>query len=528
MRVACVDRTAALRVVLQKYFEQSYERCRHSIGNVNLAQTIPCKKEELLVNAPPDVVAVGPGFGVEEAYALCREISRTFPGLPILVFLAADAYSLRSLRRFQKVCSDVFSMDDPPTRLIYKLSSFEENQGRSAQGKLITVIGVKGGVGTTSVVSGLAHAAEAVGKTAVVVDLSASGAFTQYMSAQRWQSPDFTALLTEGLVPDRAAVERCLTTAPNGINILLPPSGSTDIRELWVRDSSRFEITLAAIEVLKEIFDVVIVDTAAVEGVLPFALNSRAHARLLITSNDPASVHLLTSKLAELMEIPGDAQTQVLVNILWEGGLNKEDIVDFLYGNENFNELMAVLDPIPFDSRGRHWIGTGNTFYTESATAVQELFETALSTLLLSADEVHIRQEKKRTIFGGLRELAERATRRKSRVEGVIRALPAPTASKQAPRLTRLKPLSAASDSASEGPSLAKIIYATEPEPTNGTHQSPGGRIVVGKAGITEAESSVEPEQPEVQASTVNGATFPQPLYVSPTPIPETVTRTAS
>ena len=113
MKIACVDKTAADRVELQKRFEDAYAECRQAVGHLNIAHTFPASKDEVLLNTAPDVVAVGPGFNVEASYNTCREIKTSFPEVPIILFLPQESYSLRTLKRFQDLCIDVFSPSDP-------------------------------------------------------------------------------------------------------------------------------------------------------------------------------------------------------------------------------------------------------------------------------------------------------------------------------------------------------------------------------------------------------------------------------
>jgi cellulose biosynthesis protein BcsQ len=373
MKLACVDNTASERMKLQRFIDEAYEQCRNAIGHVPLARSYPVSKEELLLSSAPDIIIIGPGFTPDESYNVSRDIKEAFQDVPLFVFVEKEAYHLRTLRRFQKVATEIFSQDEAAIRFIHRISSTNPLTRQSKAGKLISVIGAKGGVGTTTVVGALAHAAAESEKSVVVLDLSSAGVFIRYMASQKWQSTDFATSILEGLIPDVTIVQRWLTTAANGVTMLLPPSGGQDIREKWLRDESRFEITLAAIDILRDLFDLIIVDTAGSEGILTFALNSRADTRLLITSNDPASVHLVNHELTKLSDLPGFGKTLILMNMLSDCGLYRDDILDFLFTNKNFQEEMANIPALPFDRKGSNWIGTGNTFYTESSSKVQTI-----------------------------------------------------------------------------------------------------------------------------------------------------------
>ena len=425
MRIACIDSNASAKVNLQRRFDKAFESCRESVGHIAAASPYPASKEEVVLSNSPDIIALGSELSIEESFSFARELRSAFPRTPILVFLQPKYYSLRALRRFENYADEVLSTEDKDIRLVHLISTLDVSRKKQVDGKLVFVTGVKGGVGTTSIVSGLAHAAEAVGLSAVVLDLSVQGALVQYMASQRWQSPDYAAALSDSLTPDDALLDKLLTTAPNGINLLLPPSGGSDIRELWLRDAERFEISLGLLDILKERFDVVLVDHASSEGILPFAISSSADSICVVTSNDPASAHLLSGRLFEVTSLPGNSNVQILINNLEANSLTKEDIVDFLYANEQFEDYMSLSEPLTFDPRGKNWIGTGNTFYTESSETNQNLLEDCLQILLLNPDEAEARSSKPgRKLFSGIKRLADRIIKTKANKVSSPKALP--------------------------------------------------------------------------------------------------------
>ena len=424
MRIACIDRNATERLKLQQHIESAYDFCRSTLGHLAVADITPTSKDELLHSSAPDAVAVGPGFGIEESYSACREIKEKHPTVPLLIFLSEEAYSLRALRRFERVADQIFSPAESPTRLVHAICQLQERRQRRVQGKLLWIQGVKGGVGATSVTVGLAHAAEAIGKSAVVIDLSQTASLVHYMCPARWQSAEYAAALVDSLSADRSLVESSITTAPNGVNLLLPPAGGSDIRELWLREPKKFELTLSMVEILKEMFDVVLVDAGMAEGVLPFALSARAQGRLLVTSNDPASVHLLSRKLTEIRQLPGECPIYIMCDMLIEAGLTQDDIFDFLIVNKNFNEEMSRLRAVPFDAKGKSWIGTGNSFYTEASRTAQLSLEMCLTKLLnpdfkFSAETADIRG-----VLPRIRNLIERLPLKKYQQRLALKELP--------------------------------------------------------------------------------------------------------
>ena len=400
MKVACVDRTAADRLELQKFFEDALCEARDTVGHVNLTETYPSTAEDLLFSSDVEAIAIGHHFTPDDIIVICKRLKEKFPNSPILVFLSEANYELRMLRRLQEFNAEIFSTAENSTRLVHTLTSIDFSIKNSNLGSLIVINGVKGGIGATTVTGGFAHAAHALGKSQVVIDLSPTASFLHYMQSSKSHSPELAEAIRNKQLPDSSLIERSVVTAPNGVEILLVPSGGMEIRDKWIRDPESFEFTLNAIEILKESYDIVLIDTAHSEGVLPFAVNSRADARILLTGNDPASVHLLTSAMEELTDLPGSTQTKILINCCDPASLSASEVIDFISLYESYDEEMVTLPNIPYDSSGHHWIGTGNTFYTESSTKTQQHLETTLD-IIIGADLETAKQLESDSSFSG-------------------------------------------------------------------------------------------------------------------------------
>ena len=398
MRIACIDQTAADRVELQKLIDKSLIDARDLLGHLSYLQAYPTTVQNIIEDEDaPDIAIVGPNFNPEDSLVICRRLKDKYKDVPIITFLSQDAFELSLLRRFKQVAEEVLSTEDNSTRIIHSLVSLCNDRQKSSDGKLIVVNGVKGGVGATTVVSGLAHAAQALGQASIVVDLSQSNSFVHYALAPKQTSQEFAEALKSGARATVALAEDAIVTAPNGLDIFLPPKGGNDIRELWIRDQSTFDLTLGLIEILREMYDTIIVDTGRAEGLVPFALNSRADSRLLVTSTSPASVHLLSRSLTQLESLPGNATVHVIVNTLEKSKLSFNDILDFVTTSTEKISTLFSIPPIPHDATGNQWIGTGNSFYTESTRTTQIYLEKAIEGALGILDKSSIQADTKQT-----------------------------------------------------------------------------------------------------------------------------------
>lgn len=391
MRIACIDKSAADRLKLERFLDDAFRECRRSIGHMNVARFFPSSKEEILVNSAPDAAIIGSVFGADAALLLARDISSVHPNLPVFVFLDPEEYTVRNIKRFEPYIREVFSISDVPSRFVYSLTSVTSREQAGQRGVLFAVQGVKGGVGVTSTVGAIAHAAQALGKNAVLVDLSQRGELSQFFLCDRWHSSEYATLITDKVIPEAEHLNKIIVTAKNGLPILPPPSGSGEMRELWLRDSTRFEVPLAMIDLLQERYDVVIVDFAGAEGILPFAIECRADVRLFISANEPGSVHMLTSRVDEF-DMPNEGVTRFLINKTNPQGLTHEDILDFIAWSPKFSEEMLYSEEIPYDAKAGLWIGTGNSLYTEGNNKLKEAIES------LTRDALGMDESKKKSI----------------------------------------------------------------------------------------------------------------------------------
>ncbi len=376
LKIACIDKTSAARLELQSFLESAFEETRATLGHIPLGHPYPTSLKELTVSGNvPDVVVVGPQFTRDEAFHCCREIFEQFPFVARLLILPEEEYSLSSVRRFNRVATEIFAKNEPVTRLIHTFWSLIERTGHQPKGQLIVARGVKGGVGTSSLVAALCHAFEGIGKSTLIVDLSQYSALLHYAHTSQTGSPDLAELLVENKRLNKSSIQKFIVQAPNGLHFLLPPSGGRETRELWTRDPSRLDLSLSLIDFALDYYDVVIVDIANTEGILPFGISIRADSTLLITTNEPASIHLLAQTLQDLRSIPSAATINILINRFIDRGLTRSDIIDFLTPFSCFRSEFCSLPEFVPDNRGILWIGTGNTLYTEGTRKTQRTLE---------------------------------------------------------------------------------------------------------------------------------------------------------
>jgi cellulose biosynthesis protein BcsQ len=383
MKLACVDKTASDRLKLQGHFNSAFESCRDAIGHMAAVDFIPLSKEEaLLTSLVPskskdhrnssafEGLIIGPGYSIDELISVSSNFRGVYAALPIFALIVPENFSLRTLRRLEKLSVEVFVTDDSAARLVHSVFRAGSRPSNQPDGKLISLVSGKGGVGVSTIAGGLAHAAKALGHSAIIIDLSEQGALFHYLQCDKWQSTDYRTAIIDRINIASTQIQKLIVEAPNGIKLLLPPAGASDVREMWLRNPQSVETTLILIDALREQFDLVLVDFGHAEGLLPFSILAKSDVRLVVTSNEPASVHLTQEKLIELDNLPSQARTIIFVNLLLDYSLIASDIEDFLSTQKSFKSF--EITSMQKDLKGAGWIGTGNTIYTEGSFIIQE------------------------------------------------------------------------------------------------------------------------------------------------------------
>ena len=324
--------------------------------------------KQFLSYSKADVLLVGPSFSDEAAYSLCRDAMLQFEDCPVLLFRSGEMLSLERLRYFSSVSDLVLLESEPASRVIFGIFEALHSIKRDVRPDIISCVGSKGGVGTTSIAVAIAEAAEAAGRSALLVDLSRYGVIPFYLRAARWDSVEYASFLERGQRLDEKILKQVVEQTPSGLSVLLPPKGGPQTRERWLRDAASFERTLSLIEQLSERYQTIVIDHAGAEGVLSSALLRRSSSVCLITSGEASAMHLSAQVLAELSPLTAQSRLRVVLNQLAERNLNLKDLKAFIGSHTEFSGRVLTEDLIAYDAKARYWLGSGTGFYSAAGS----------------------------------------------------------------------------------------------------------------------------------------------------------------
>ena len=266
----------------------------------------------LLRDGAPDVIMVVMDGDARGALSLMEEILRAAPGAQLLA-LSRDASTENIIKAMRAGASEFLSLPLDPQQVLktlVKIITLRRLTGpRSAGGQIWTVYGPKGGAGVTTLAANLGIELVAMGKSACVVDLDfQSGDLGLVLNV----NPHYTlldiALNFRRL--DSVFLQGTLTRHPSGLYLLAaPPYGSPDTGDIPV------EQVTAVLDLLKSLYDVVIIDTArALAPETLTALHSANRILMLIELTLPfLRGYRRTMELLDGMSVPRD-RVEVIVS----------------------------------------------------------------------------------------------------------------------------------------------------------------------------------------------------------------------
>jgi pilus assembly protein CpaE len=289
--------------------------------------------DHLRRDATEDVVVLGPSVTDEEARAFAEHNMIHRPGLGVIRIRAsvdnavlADAF--RAGMSAVVESGDATGLRNAVRRAGALARAVSESRLHAAaepapQGLLLTVFATKGGVGKSLVATNLAAALADQGHRVCIVDLDIHGGDVAIMLQL---SPVHTlgdlSRIHGGI--DVSGVQSLLTEHSDGLSVLAAP--------VQVGEQVAVEPTGTVLEVLKGMFDVVVVDTSGAFD--EYALQALDHTDLLVlvgTLDIPAlkSLKLATGTL-DLLNFPRDRWRLVLNRADSKVGLSRQEFEETL------------------------------------------------------------------------------------------------------------------------------------------------------------------------------------------------------
>ena len=251
--------------------------------------------EELVLRRDPDVVVVHADIGPTPVLQVVRDLAMRRPGTAILVMadnVTPEVFTEAMDAGARGVLQHPVSLEDLQARLAsaaqwstqmrkHLTMPSDEATGTAGRGRVYAVSGAKGGVGTSTVATHLAHAylRSVPGTSVCLVDLDVEkGDLANLLGVSHRLDVSDLAKVADDLGP--STVSSAIHRDPSGVAVLLAPTNIEDIASVGDRET---RLILGAI---RRQFDVVVVDVGAHVTPVSAAAVEIADEVLLVTTPD--------------------------------------------------------------------------------------------------------------------------------------------------------------------------------------------------------------------------------------------------
>ncbi len=280
-------------------------------------------------------VVLGPGVDGDQAGALAARLRIQRPALGVIltrnrVDSTVLTGALRAGIREVIDARDTAGVVEAVRRAHEVWSAMSQNIEHPAhdgppRGVMLTVFSTKGGVGKSTLATNIAAALAHEGKEVCIVDLDVAAGDVAIMLqiAPRRVLSDLTAI--EGMI-DESGVRTLLTEHSKGLSVLAAPVN------IEAQGHVSAESVFRVLEVLKEMFDAVVIDTSGTFDDFALGALDRTDTLILIGTLDiPAlkSLKLATGTL-DLLNFPRDKWRLVLNRADAKVGLSAKEFEDTL------------------------------------------------------------------------------------------------------------------------------------------------------------------------------------------------------
>ena len=382
MKLLIVDKTTEAQARCAKRIESF---SRGDLEMLDLKVKLVSDKDFADRAADADVVVIGSGMG-EAGLALAHQANALSPRPQLIMFVTDDAYGGGAFRLAHSAgVRKVFPEGGSPLDFLQELVAINtefRREGRTHEGKVVVVAHAKGGVGATSVAAALADVCGQFGRRTLLWDLDVE---TRDLSRALKVSGD-EARVVSGWVSGEQEINRdTLRTAvipiSNDVAVLTTPDRLAESMDLVCHTES-MAIAQRIAEVARADNDVVIIDTAGRLGPATGALIRNADIVLVVIDDSVLGVTAVDLFLSFVKSVVGSPERICfLVNPAAGAISSVEQIAAELEPAHRLGDRPWRMAPLPRDTKGALWPGSGKTLYSMGGKAIRHTFEVAAKEL---------------------------------------------------------------------------------------------------------------------------------------------------
>ncbi|RME59914.1 MAG: hypothetical protein D6780_04310 [Candidatus Dadabacteria bacterium] len=344
----------------------------------------PLSPDEIRFNAAPHLCLISADTVLQDLVRISK-IKAELPNVPLLVQLPKELEKVAIIEQLARFGVEGFiTSNTTPTEVLAKIILLAKGREREKSGKLILVIGAKGGVGATTITAAVCEKLVEKGKKTVAIDLNCrSQDLSRFLQVRPYLNENFQLLLEGSKPVNKEHVLECIGKVwedEENFWVLTPPALNL---ENSMRNSSKtLRIFLSIVEILDKEFDYTLIDLSHQYGVVKNALLKVADQVILVTNNDPASSYAFISEANELRkELPVSVPITLVDNCCFPDGLESSLLRSELETAMPEEGVEWIKFPVLYNKAGAKWAGSSSTLYSLSSKGTVKGIEAVVNEL---------------------------------------------------------------------------------------------------------------------------------------------------
>ena len=373
LKVVIVDSSAESRNSLVKQISNYLHPARKETEFLPRMSIRPLSPQEIRFHESPDICIVGKELVRSDLTELGR-IKKVFSESAILVEISEDLESIAVIEQLARYgADDIIAQDISAQDFIRKVILLSRRKGKSRSGKLLLVDSGKGGVGATSVASGLAEVLVDTGKRVAVLDLDVETQdLSRFLQARPFLNENLQAIFESARPITQEFVDECTVKVWENDDrfVCIPPIPNAD--SLFDPRLPNGRMLVSVLEVLDASYDCIVVDLASARSSILRTLYRVADAVIFVVNNDPATLYASVERLGQLRpNLAPEAEVLVIENSTASFGLPSSVLRREFSRAAKITENEWIDKKIPLCKTGYKWPGSGGTLYSQGNERVR-------------------------------------------------------------------------------------------------------------------------------------------------------------
>lgn len=382
--IVVVDRSAEQRIRLVNELSAHFARQGLAEALVPSISLRPIAPEELCVAEPPDLLIVGASV-ISPHMNEVRSIRADFPSAGLFLFAEPSWPTIERTELAARLGVDqIVTADEPMLSVVRRIVMRVQRALPTHRGRLVLVVGGKGGGGVTSVAAGFAEACSERCSRVALVDCDWE---TQELSRFLCKAPSLNHSLHEFLrTPSfrlTCEVDQLLVPVwDEDLSLLLlpPPPNNPAFASGGRAILSGFHDLFQRLD---GAFDLTVVDVGRAHGPVLDLMCKLADTVLFVLSSDPAAICSGIERIFSLRQKLGqETKLRVLQNLATGhhsvlSSLRKEFV---RASGVSKDQLLTTV--IPWSRRGARWPMSGQTIFSLGGRAMDCAFREVVDAVL--------------------------------------------------------------------------------------------------------------------------------------------------